>query len=54
MLISFKHKVAVRSGGTQDAATVVRYDKDSITLKWDRWAEEIFVKQQDGTYRSTK
>lgn len=54
VLISFKHKVAVRSGGAQDAATVVRYDKDSITLKWDRWAEEIFVKQQDGTYRSTK
>jgi hypothetical protein len=54
VLISFKHKVAVRSGGAQDAATVVRYDKGSITLKWDRWAEETFVKQQDGTYRSTK
>ena len=54
VLISFKHKVAVRSGGAQDAATVVRYDKGSITLKWDRWAEENFVKQQDGTYRSTK
>ena len=29
-------------------------EKGSITLKWDRWAEETFVKQQDGTYRSTK
>ena len=53
VLISFMHKVAVRSGGAKDAATVVRYDQNSITLKWDRWKEDTFVRQPDGTYRST-
>ncbi len=53
MLISFMHRVAVRSGGARDAATVVHYDQNSITLKWDRWEEETFARQPDGTYRST-
>ncbi len=51
--ISFMHKVAMRSSGARDAATVVRYDQDSITLKWDQWEEDTFVRQPDGTYRST-
>ena len=53
VLISFKHKVAVRSSGTKDAGTVVRYDQDSITVKWDRWKEDTFVRQPQGTYHST-
>ncbi len=51
--VSFKHKIAMRSSGSKDTGTVVRYDKDSITIKWDRWKEDTFVRQQDNTYRST-
>lgn len=54
VLISFKHKVAVRSGGHKDSASVLHYDKDSITVKWDRWGEETFVRQADGSYRASK
>lgn len=53
VLISFKHKVAVRSSGAKDAGTVVRYDQDSITIKWDRWKEDTFQRQPQGTYHST-
>lgn len=53
VLVSFKHKVAVRTSGPRDAGTVVKYDKDSITIKWDRWKEDTFVRQPNGTYRST-
>lgn len=53
VLISFKHKVAVRTSGPKDAGTVVKYDKDSITIKWDLWKEDTFVRQPNGTYRST-
>lgn len=52
--ISFEHKVAVRNGGSKDAATVVRFDKNSITLKWDKYGEETFIRQPDGLFKVNK
>lgn len=48
--LSFIHRIAVRKGGQKDAATIVRFDKNSITLKWDTYGEETFIRQQDGSY----
>lgn len=52
--ISFKHRVAVRKGGRHDAATVIRYDKKSITLKWDSYGEETFERQPNGVFKLVK
>lgn len=54
VFISFEHKVAVRSGGRKDAATVIRFDKNSITLKWDKYGEETFIRQPDGLFKVNK
>lgn len=52
--ISIPHKIAVRLGGSMDAATVLRYDKNGFTLKWDKYGEETFVHQPDGSYEVSK
>lgn len=43
-------KIAVRTGGTKDAAEVLRYTGDSITLKWDSFGNEVYERRTDGRY----
>ena len=45
-----QHRVAVRAGGAQDAAEVLRYTNDSITLKWDKYGTETYERRSDGRY----
>ena len=52
--LSFIHKIAVRRNGSKDAASIVRFDKNSITLKWDSYGEETFIRQQNGSYIISK
>ena len=33
-----------------EKATITERTENSITVKWDRWGTELFVKQDDGTY----
>lgn len=54
VLISFEHKIAVRCGGRQDAATLVRFSKNSYTLKWDKYGEETFIRQADGSFKAVR
>lgn len=54
VLISFNHKTAIRRSGAKAAATVVDYNADHITLKWDNGHRETFMRQPDGSYRSTE
>ena len=48
--ISTDFMVAARCCGTQDTAQVHQFDERRITLKWDRWSEESFIRQADGKY----
>lgn len=34
-----------------DYATIIDMTDDSITIEWDRWGVEKFVKDKDGSYR---
>ena len=43
-------KIAVRTGGAKDAAEVLRYTGDSITLKWDSFGNEVYERRTDGRY----
>lgn len=52
--IAPQHKIAVRMGGSMDAATILRYVDGEFTLKWDKYGEETFVLQPDGSYRISK
>ena len=45
-----QHRIAVRTGGAQDAAEVLRYTNDSITLKWDKYGTETYERRSDGRY----
>ena len=50
MYISFKHKLAARAGGKKDTARIIRFSKESITIKWDRYGEETYERRKDGKF----
>lgn len=54
VLISFAHKVAMRESGSKETATVVDYNADQITLKWDTGKQQCFTRQPNGTYRAAE
>lgn len=50
MFISFKYKLAARSGGRKDCARVISFNKESITIKWDKFGEETYERRKDGKF----
>lgn len=36
---------------TKEYATILELTDNSITIEWDRWGVEKFVKDKDGSYR---
>lgn len=36
---------------TKEYATILELTDNSITIEWDRWGVEKFVKDKDGTYK---
>lgn len=52
--VSEQHKTAMRAGGSRDAADVLHYTPDSITLKWDKYGTEVYERRSDGRYHLRK
>lgn len=51
MRISIPHRVGARAGGFgRDTADIVHFNKDAITIKWDKHGEEVFERKADGAY----
>ena len=48
--ISFKHRIAVQAGGRKSSAKVTSFNKHSVTLKWDDFGTETFVRGADGRF----
>ena len=48
--ISVEHHIAVRASGRQDAARVISFSSDSITIKWDAFKEETYERGADGRF----
>ena len=55
VLVPVKNETGrVQRKGVNDYATILELKPDSITIAWDNWGTETFVKQQDGTYTLKK
>lgn len=52
--LSTDYMVAARVSYARDTARVLSFTPQRISLKWDKWGSESFVRQEDGTYRTTR
>lgn len=52
--VSRDDKIAVRAGGSRDAAEVQRFSNEVITLKWDKYGTETYERRSDGRYHLQK
>lgn len=48
--VSFKQKEAVQMGGKKAEGRITRFNKNSITIKWDQFGEETFERHADGRF----
>ena len=39
-----------RLGITDESGSIVSYSPDKITVKWDKWGKETFIRQEDGVF----
>ena len=52
--INEQFMVMVRTSGKQDVAKVIVFNDKELTVKWDAWDEEHFIRQSDGSYASSE
>ena len=46
-----KDKTRIRRMGILDeSGAILSYSPDKITVKWDKWGEETFIRQEDGVF----
>ncbi len=50
--INTEHKVLVRITGRRDSGNVIVFNDRELTIDWDEWEEEHFIRQPNGDYVS--
>lgn len=50
--INTEHMVLVRIDGRRDAGDVIVFNERELTIDWDKWDEEHFIRQPNGDYVS--